>query len=354
MRGGGALTLLLAGLALRVALALSVPPNYDQASWSEAAAIAGWHGNLYLETTRYNYTPLWGQLLGALGGASRAAGLPLHVVVRLFLTLCDLANAFLVARLAAGTGERLSRPALLYYWLSPVSILLVSVHGQFETLASLPLLLASDLALRRREERGLGLLWGLATLALVAKHLLVFSVLVFFLAVAPTVGAALALFGASAVVFALSFAPYLPDGLAGIVRNVLLYRPAPRPYSPFTLLPPAVALPLFLAAMGGVAFLSRRRRLPLTLALELSAVALVVFIPGIGEQYFLLPVLFGAPRRSAGWWLFSAAAALFLLASPHTVHLFDLPGRWLLVWGAAAVWLAGLLREVSTRSSSGS
>jgi hypothetical protein len=336
---------LLAGLALRVALALLVPPNYDQASWAEAAAIAARGGNLYLETERYNYAPVWGQLLGGLGRMARAGDLPLFVVVRLFLTLCDLVNAFLVARLAAGAGAAFPTGALLLYWLSPVSVLLASVHGQFETLAALPLLFASALLLRAERRPPLLLLWALATLALVTKHLLVFSVLVFFAYLAATAGGALLLFALSAGAFAFSFVPYLPEGLSGIVRGVLLYRSYPEPYSPFTAMPLAAALPLFLVAMAGVPALARRRGLSLQPALELSAVALVVFIPGIGEQYFLLPVLFGASRRRGGWWLFSAAATLFLLGSPHNVHLFDLAWRWPLVWAAAALWLAGLLYE---------
>ena len=182
------------------------------------------------------------------------------------------------------------------------------------------------------------------------KHLNVFIVLALFVVVGATLRRTAALFGASLAVFGASFLPYVSAGLDGIVKNVLFYRGLPHPYGLATFLPRNVVFVLFLSVLAATPFLARRLlRLGPVETLELTTVALLVFIPGIGEPYFLLPVLFGAPRRSLGWLVATLVTTAFLPFGPFGV-LGKGAQHWNLVWLALVFWLVlDLVRAVRAR-----
>ncbi len=54
------------GTAVRLYLAYEFYGNYDTTSYEIVAAIVKRGGNVYAETSRYNYSPLWSLMLGAL------------------------------------------------------------------------------------------------------------------------------------------------------------------------------------------------------------------------------------------------------------------------------------------------
>ena len=337
---------ILAGFGLRLWLAWGPYGNYDQTSWGLVGEIAARGGNVYAETARYNYGPLWFLLLSLFHRAAEATGWPLHFVVRGFLTLADAGNAVLLGLLAREVGIRSARAGALVYALSPVAILVVGYHGQFDNLAALPLLGAALLVLRGGTAPRLAPVWALATLALCLKHLCLFSVWMLLVYAAGGVRRAAVLMAGSLAVFVAQFLPWLEEGAGGIVQNVFRYSGIPRPYGLTTVLPRGVAAVLFVAVLAALPALARGPlRLGLTRAMELSAIALMTFIPGTGEAYFVVPAIWGAVHASAGYWLFSAVAYLFLLTGPNNLQAIPIPPPWNAVWLSLVVWGVLLVRE---------
>lgn len=259
--------------------------------------------------------------------------------MRGFLTLVDLGNALLVGDVARRAFGAPCGTAALAYALNPVAILLVGFHGQFDNLAALPLLAALRLALAPPPVP-LAAIWALGTAGLCLKHLNLFTVFALLLVACGTLPRTAALFAGSMAVFVASFVPYLPAGLGGIEKNVFLYRGIPHPYGLAIVVPRDVLFVLFVAVLAATPILARRfLRVGPVETLELTTVALLVFIPGIGEAYFILPALFGAARRSAGWIVFSAVGYYFLLYGPNNVQVISGPQPWNAVWLALVFWL---------------
>ena len=309
------------GLILRLVLAIYTPGNLDQQNFIISAQILRSGANIYNETPYYNYTPLWGGILALLS----LVNTPLPILVRLTLIAADMANSWLISR-------TISAKAAIIYLLNPVSIILVGYHGQFETLAMLPLLLSAWLIHRGKPAQGM--IWLLGTLDLIIKHIVLFHVWALFIWIAGTRRAFIWYAGAL-IVFVLSFSPFLPAGIAGIVQHVLLYR-STYTFGPMWFLPPPIARGLFVCAMSILPLTLRERSL--SELLEWASVLLLVLIPAIGQQYFLLPLL-TARRRSIGYWAFTFNATLFLLASPDGLAVPWLAAVWWPTWLAALFWL---------------
>lgn len=117
---------LIAGFALRLTLAIVTRPNFDLQSYGIVSAIVSNGGNVYAQTNRYNYSPLWSFVVTALAGSP--------TLIRMFLSIVDVGNALLIGKLY---GTKVGA----FYALNPVSIFIVGYGGQFETLAALPVLL---------------------------------------------------------------------------------------------------------------------------------------------------------------------------------------------------------------------
>jgi hypothetical protein len=140
--------LLLLALLLRLGLALALVGNYDQESYAIVPGIMRQGGNVYAETIRYNYSPVWFTLVAAFDKAAKALTLPLHVVLRSFLSVVDIANALLIGAIVEQYQRGWGRKTALFYALNPGSILLVGYHGQFELLAMVPFLAGVYLVIR--------------------------------------------------------------------------------------------------------------------------------------------------------------------------------------------------------------
>ena len=337
-----ALLIVVLGLAARLYLAAAFVGNYDERSYEIVSSVMRAGGNVYGSTDRYNYSPVWAYVLLLLDHIRTLTGLPAHLVIRGALSLVDTAAAIVLAAIAARVTPGGGLPTLAAYFLNPVAVLIVGYHGQFEALASLPILIAVWLREYQVSTSRL-VTWALGALSLLVKHLLVFQVWMLYTFAfgryARVTAAALA-----GVAFAVSFAPFWSGGSAGIVRNVLGYGGLPGIYGFGAVLPRVVTLPMFAAAMTILPNVARDRLgLRLPDSLTLSAVALLVMIDGIGEQYFLVPILFGAVHPRRGFWLYTVVAGTFLLASPNNVAVLPPFVPWSAVWLAAAVWCADLL-----------
>ncbi|NNJ08872.1 hypothetical protein EKD04_000865 [Chloroflexales bacterium ZM16-3] len=328
----------LVGISLHLALAWNTTGNFDQVSYQIVANIMQRGGNIYAETSRYNYSPLWAYCLLFCATIADAAHIPLAAVVRTFLTCVDLLNALIIGMISVQLGARRPWPAFTAYLINPVTILIVGYHGQFENLAMLPILLAVWIGLRRPNPP-LPAILLLGVLALLIKHNTLFTVWMIFIYLTPTRRQAEILLVAALSLFALSFGPYLNAGANGIFSNVIAYDSQNSLYGLSILLPGYLSRPIFYLVMAALPLLARYQlRMPLTQAVELSVVVLLGLIYGIGEQYFILPVIIGSIRRTGLYWLYTCAATIFLLGSEHNLAIPHVPSLWNTVWLAVVAW----------------
>src|SRR5215203_6916533 len=100
------------GFALRMLLAAQPKYNFDVESYIYVVDIVRHGGNVFAETIRYNYSPVWSWILGLL--SFLPLGLP--VTVRAFTSIVDICNGILL-------GKTLGQKAAILYFLSPVAII---------------------------------------------------------------------------------------------------------------------------------------------------------------------------------------------------------------------------------------
>jgi hypothetical protein len=69
-------------------------------------------------------------------------------------------------------------------------------------------------------------------------------------------------------------------------------------------------------------------------------------IYGIGEQYFLLPIIWGSIFASRWYWAYTLVATVFLAGSPNNIDLPYLPALWNTVWLVVTGWLLSYVLTV--------
>lgn len=312
------------GLSLRLLLASFTSGNYDAASYEIVAGIMERGGNVFAETHRYNYSPFWSYLLLVMNQVASALTVPLIVVVRYFLTVVDLGNAILIG------GVTSSRKAAAIYALSPVAILIIGYHGQFDTLAVTPLLII--LFLHRRKQLSLLYLWVLSALAILIKQNTVFAVWMLFILL-TTPKRAVLMMAAAGSLFLLSFAPFATTGAHGIITNVFLYDGLNGDYGLSALFPGPLVGVVFWLSMLLLPFVAKAwMEMPIDQALLLSFLAFLSLTHGIGVQYFIFPAIFGCLLISRWHALFSGVAGLVLVLK-YMLGITPWNFVWLVVTG---------------------
>jgi len=312
---------ILVSISLKLYLASTFYGNYDQESYELVVKIIKNGQNIYHETERYNYTPAWSWILVFLDSVSNTLNIQFHTVIRAFLTIADALNMLLIGLIASKIRPNGYLLSILCYALNPVPLLIIGYHGQFDCLALLPMLLAVYIGVSLPNPPKY-LIWILGTLALLIKHTTFFGVWILFAHTSKSNKKAILMFFSSLVVFVFSFIPYLPEGLAGILQNVFLYRGMTGFYGLSLLLPKVINYGLFFTVMVSLPLLVKNLRDPASLvkSLELSFVSFITTTPGIGQQYFLLPIVWGSinPTR---WYLgFTLFASVYVIATTLNLH----------------------------------
>lgn len=301
---GKLLCILLIGVAMRYAVSL-MGSNYDLASYQIVGKLVASGKNVYSETYRYNYGPLWAFTLGFFHNLA-AAGLNSNLIFRLLiittLTTSEIAIFFWLKR-------TYSKVAAYWFFLNPISIYITGYHNQFDTIA-IALALYSSLFLFHQRERlnvvGLVLLG----LSITVKHIFIFYPLWLLFSTQKTKNKFLFLI--PLLIFASSFIPFLftPGAAEGIWTNVITYKKSTSlyPFFPTGILRPfLMALPMLIAA-----YLFRKekpsRQLPYYLLI------IVAISPITAGQYFAIPlVAFAALNPFVGsfFTIFSLMGLLF-------------------------------------------
>lgn len=304
--------------------------NFDAVSYRIVADIVTSGGNVYAETPRYNYGPVWFLILGALrwaaGFTAEPTGLFRSGVVAV-LTLADLA-------VAAMLGRRFGARAAILFFLNPVSILITGYHNQFDTLA-IAIAFAAVLTAEKAEAEGDGkrrlAALALLGLSLTVKH--IFFVLPLWLAFRAGTWRDRALALCVPVgIFLASFLPFAAHGWHGILHNVFLYRSFSNGLTTRLVASLGLAVPPSLLLIAGLAvagWLLRRR--PLFEAALVYLVLLVILSPGMANQYLAIPMAAAVVALNPGYALYALAATLIVLSNRDGLwlNLFTRAGfRW--------------------------
>lgn len=316
--------LIICGIILAVGLrmfAASLGQNYDLLSYRIVAKIVCAGGNVYSETTRYNYGPIWFYILGAAHSLSVKifhSKTAFHYLIALFLSLVDLGIFF-------SLWKKFSLKAAFLFLLSPVSIIITGYHSQFDNLALLfglwSVLIFDN---NRKEYTPKQLTWGilLLSLSITTKHLLFLFPLWLALKITNNWHKLLVLV-APPIIFIASFLPYWAIGHEGIVQNVFLYKSHnDAPFVNFffpqlvNYINPQV---LFFAILSAGALLFQKQP-PLRSLLTYSAM-LVIFSSAFANQYLVIVAPFIAVFPNLAFIAYTATATWFLLINDSGLNI---------------------------------
>jgi hypothetical protein len=336
------------GTWLRLFLAWHFFGNYDMDSYGVVSDIVVKGGNVYAETDRYNYSPLWFNLLGVLKSLNlHYPAIPFHFMVKAFLTLVDLVTALFLAKIASLERKPIL-PVVVLFYLNPVSILITGYHGQFENLAMLPVIAGIYLFLKcgRGSIVGSVLLWSLSTAGMIIKHNVFYEVIICSRHLSRRLWGSGLLFAVALAVFCLTFFPYLKQGSDGILRNVFMYSSQTGWYgtSEIVLTIKNTVLPAISKASGvscstncgdetvvtvaKLCFLLGICLFPFLLGRHdlvrkclLGTLFFVAFTTGMAVQYFVLPVALASLRISGFFLLYSLVTSIYIMGCPSNLNL---------------------------------
>jgi hypothetical protein len=339
-------------LVLRVAICAQPLVMYDAFSYAIVGQAVSSGHDVYAATTRYNYTPLWSRVLGALWSVAQGEMMRFVLFVGLLLNAADAATSLLLLRIArrpglvggfVGDPRRLA----LLFLSNPVSVLVTCTLRQFDGLAILFLL--AGLLAARETPNGRWLASLSLGASLLVKHVTALHPLVFVRRRRNGIPDALA--ALPYALFALSFLPHLAS-MRAIRDNVLLYGTGltgargQRPGGLQTFVAAGAGnryafFALFLGFAGAALWLGRR--LPLPRACLLLSLAALVGAPGFAAQYLVWPVALGSLYPSAGYALAATLGAAFMVSEAGLAPLpLAIPAS--AAWLGALVWLALELR----------
>lgn len=336
------------GTIIRLLLAYMCFGNYDMKSYEIVADIVQRGGNVYAETSRYNYSPAWFSLIGFLKRIQlQFPSFSFHFVIRSFLCGVDLVTLLFLLLIA--NEEKISKiKTALFFYLNPVSFLMTGYHGQFENLAILMIVIGifSYLKLRNKPIGRKIILWFFATLGMIIKHNIFYEVIICLNFVTKRFWIKVFLFVISSLIFMLLFVPYWSVGSKGIIQNVFLYSSRVGSYGISSLFKLPLLKYLFILGLFIYPFYIKSQ--DIIKQCLLGVLFFLVFTTGAGIQYFVLPIAFGTLRPSKGFIFYSVVTTLFILGSPDNVHMPIFSYfSWNIVWIGAIYWFITEMYKVS-------
>jgi hypothetical protein len=375
-------TLLLAGLALRVGVALVSLGSDDIHIWEDFArqvgegGLLGRYGEMDSHGHPMNHPPFAVGMAALVHRLADWTGLPFAPLFKLPMIAADLSIAALLGALTARTaGGRAARTVVAAYVFSPAAVLISAYHGSTDCLAAALAFAAAALALRGRAAAS-----GFALGAALNVKLIPILLL-------PVLGLQYR-DRRSALRFALAFGcallPFAPFAAAqplGFLRATLGYGSEMNPWGLLAILSGAFTIPVLRDAIGRLAQAYFFYGPPLMLsvigtlavvgrvagrwnATELCGACMGLFLvitPGFGVQYliYVLPFLLLSHLRHgmaysllAGLFLVVVYASYWTGSFPFDSHFergFPMPAP--LIGLAAWAVLIDWLRQLATGPS---
>ncbi len=306
------------GLAIRM-VAATLGDTFDMHSWFIVADIAQHGGNVYAETARYNYGPIWFWMVHGLDLLSGHHREVLRYVVAGWLSLVDLGIFFFVMRFAG----RL--PAFLFF-LNPISILITGYSSQFENVALLlglwsVQLLNDDFGERLTRRKLAGLL--VLGLSIATKHIL-FAFPVWLAVKQKGWWQKIVVLAVPTACFLVGFVPYWAGGRQGILDNVFFYHSNLTNFFYQFFVPGLVQLfvgsePLWFGLLIVFAFVCRTRNAFESLLIYTGV--LVAFSPATSNEYLAIPVALAAVFWSTPFAVYTLITTYHLCVDVNGPHL---------------------------------
>lgn len=303
--------------------------NFDFDSYCIVGELVAQGKNVYANTSRYNYGPVWFMLLGVFW---RVASLFTHNIMtfRIFivsaLTLVDLLIARVISRKAGNFWG-------IIFFLNPISLIITGYHNQFDNIAVLLGAYAvlsledscNEHAIKANDIYGIILM----SLSLITKHIL-WAFPIWILLNRNIDGRKKFLYAfIPPLMFLLNFTPYWSEGAKGIIRNVFLYKSfnnfpllaldAMNRFGIYLPFQKYICLPLFGLLMSAGAYMFRREKFYDSFLLY--TISLVCFSSAIANQYIAIPcmaIIIMMRRKSA---FYSALGLMFLSCNSSGLHI---------------------------------
>lgn len=298
--------------------------NYDFDSYRIVIDLLHQGKNVYASTDRYNYGPVWFNLLNLLDWLSAKDIFRFRHLLTGFLSLVDIGIFWVLWR-------RFGKWPAIFFFLNPISIIITGMHNQFDNFAILigiwaVLIFGDDFEKPVGRRKFLALV--LMGVSLMTKHVLFMFPL--WLAIKQKgLAPKMVVLTVPVICFFLGFAPYCPGGSTGILQHVFCYSSQDFQRNFYTLFVPAIlqfcfsakiVWGLLLVACG---FAARKEGGLTTLFLYLAV--LVAGSPAMANQYLAIPTAFAAVWLNPFTLAYLAAGFLQLVLSRNELNLMQFP-----------------------------
>lgn len=303
------------GFGLRL-LASTLGHNYDFDSYLIVADIVDHGKNVYANTTRYNYGPVWFYLLNFTNLLAAKDQSTFRYLLVLFLSFVDLGILFIL-------WQKINKTVACLFFLNPITIIITGYHNQFDNLAILIGMVSLtfigdsfDKSINKKGILGLSILG----LSLATKHVL-FAFPIWLAIKQKGISQKLIILTIPIIVFFLSFVPYLNEGYKGIFQNVFFYRSWDNEIFYRLFIPKSIQviftsymLWIFLLVIFGFYF----RRKKSFESLLLYTAVLVFASPSIANQYLAIPIPFVSANFNPFMLSYTVFGTFFLLIESYS------------------------------------
>lgn len=318
------LGLLCLGVMLRY-IVMTLGHNFDFESYCIVGEISGNLRNVYAETSRYNYGPIFLMIQGLLYRVSQVNDdwvLIYRVLMVSVLTIADLGIAAFIAR-------KHSYIKALVFFLNPISIIITGYHNQFDNIAVLFALLSTVYFNEEKNfnKKDIGFVLFFS-LSLIVKHIL-FALPIFILLKANLSIKKKVLYAFSPpLLFLLSFFPFAfssKEAAMGILNNVFLYRsfnnaPLLAIFYKLICFPSGPRIIVYGLMMIIIAWIIKNYQFNHIMLIYL--IAMVSFSSAIANQYLAIPMA-ALCILNVGIWdkIYMVAIGLYLALEGNGLHL---------------------------------
>ena len=317
-----------AGIVIRFVL-MSLGHNFDFESYCIVGELASAGKNIYANTPRYNYAPLWFIMLGLFWKAASYFTHNIFIFRCLIVGTLTLGDFFITKLISKNVGNFWG----IIFFLNPISLIITGYHNQFDNLAVLIGISAvlciekscTEQDIKPEDFHGTVLL----SLSLITKHIMwAFPLWILFNKNINTRKKILYAF-VPPLLFLMSFVPYWSEGSSGIIHRVFMYGSFNNfPISAVRIMnhfgisiplekyiyPPAFGLLMLLGA-----YIFRHEKIYHSFLLY--TVALVCFSSAIANQYLAIPcmaVTLLCRRKSA---VYFSLGCVYLSCDGNGLHI---------------------------------
>jgi hypothetical protein len=306
------------GFALRIA-ASHYGHNHDFEMWQKNLDLFK-NGDSFYAYGKYNYTPMWINLLFFLDSITIPSFITneslFRIKIVLFLSLIDFFIFYLLFK-------NYTLKIGLLFFLNPISIFITGYHNQFDNIAILLAFVAVLIYEKCKNNYQLAISLFILSISICAKHILFFFPIWLAIKEKKFIKKILIIL-IPYFIFFISFTKYLSNDFNHIIENVFLYKSFDN--GPFwgMMAPKIIDIyinkkNLFLIAMIMLGFYFQNKSIKNTFYFYLISV--VVFSSAIANQYLAIPLLAMAIFWNWKYLLYTVLCSLLFLIDGDALNI---------------------------------